>query len=190
MMRKLLLTLVLLFPAVAASAATWAPDFAQSTLQWQSSWGASPVTGVFKSWTAAIMFDPDDLKSSSITATINIASLDTRYPERDDALRGADWFDTAQHPTATFTSTDIRKTSQGYVAAGHLTLGGVSKPLALPFTLSIAPGAGGTQVATVDAKTTLSRLAFNIGKNAWKSTGQIHDAVHLSLHLVATAPAR
>ncbi len=189
-MKKLLLTLALLFPAITASAATWTPDLTQSTLQWQSSWGASPVTGVFKSWTAAIVFDPNDLKSASITATINIASLDTNYPERDDALKGADWFDAAQHPTAIFTSTDIRKTSQGYVAAGHLTLGGVSKPLALPFTLSIAPGAGGTQVATVDAKTTLSRLAFNIGKNAWKVTDQIHDAVGISLHLVATAAAR
>lgn len=188
-MKPLLLALALLLPAVSASAATWTPDPAQSTLQWQANWGASPVKGVFKSWVAAIAFDPADLTNATITATINIASLDTQYPERDEALKGADWFDAAQHPTATFTSTDIRKTSQGYVAAGHLTLGGVSKPLALPFTLSIAPGAKGTQVATVDAKTTLSRLAFNIGKNDWKSTGQIHDAVTVTLHLVATAPA-
>ena len=188
MLRRLGLAVLFALAAGNAHAAVWTPDFANSTIQWQAFWNTSPVNGRFRTWQTDFELDPAAPEKGHIKTIITLASVDTQYPERDEALKGPDWFNTAAYPQAVFESHRITKTTQGYVAAGKLTLGGVTLPLAFPFTFTVKPEPGHTQQAFLASTFKVSRKAFHIGSGAWKDTGQIKEMVTVKINLTLTAP--
>ncbi|MDG4867441.1 YceI family protein [Guyparkeria sp. 1SP6A2] len=56
--------------------------------------------------------------------TIDMASLDSNHAERDKHLREADFFHVKEYPEATFKSTGIESTDDGFVITGDLTMRG------------------------------------------------------------------
>ncbi len=181
-MRKLILTAALTLAALPAFAVTnWNID-STSKLTWSVPFNKQPVSGQFDKWNGNIAFDPANLAASNFTINVDLTSVNSQDANRDGTLKGPDFFNTATTPTATYTSTKITKTTQGYVAAGNLTLGGITKPLALPFTLEI----NGNK-AVGQGKIRLSRNAFGIGKGQWKSASEIADLVEVTFTVNATA---
>ena len=181
-MRKRLLTVLLATIAAPAFAVTnWQINPATSKLTWTVPFNNQPVTGEFKKWTGKIAFDPQNLPASSIDISIDLASSTSGDANRDTTVKGPDFFNTAATPTATYRATSIQKTTQGYVAAGDLTLAGVTKPLALPFTLNI-----NGEKALAQGKIKLSRNAFGVGKGQWKSASEIADLVEVTFTVDAT----
>lgn len=73
----------------------------------------------------------DDIADSTITVSIDMATVDSGDATRDDHLRSADLFDSASHPIATFTSTRIEHDGASGTVAGHLTIKGVTRPVTL-----------------------------------------------------------
>lgn len=170
-MRKLLLTALLAtvaFPAFATP--NWNIDPKTSRLSWTARFNMQSVSGQFDKWTGAILFDPDHLEASSIKISVDLTSVNSNDANRDSTLKGPDFFNIAGNPAATFTSTKISKTSQGYVAAGNLNLAGITKPLAVPFSVTIN---GGKAASSGVFK--MSRSAFAIGKGQWNATQSIAD---------------
>jgi cytochrome b561/polyisoprenoid-binding protein YceI len=152
-----------------------------STLTFTASWSGSAIDGRFKTWSADILFSPEALDRSKLTVAIDTASVDTGDAQRDQSLPSGDFFDTAEHPKATFTATKFRKTGEGkFVADGTLDLRGVKKPLSLPFTLKIE---GDT--ATARGVTTLDRTTFGVGQGEWASTDEIAAKVKVSFSITA-----
>ena len=171
-------------PVAAAATVKPSPRWAVrggSTLGFATAWGGEPIQGRFERWTADIVFDPDDLAAAKVTVSIDMASARTGDDQRDASLPSSDWFDTASHPKATFTATRFEKTGEGrYVARGKLNLRGVSKPLSLPFRLTI----DGDR-ATVAGVTSLDRTAFGVGQGEWASSDQIPAKVSVRIDLKA-----
>ncbi len=95
----------------------------------------STVRGNFTDFMGEIMLDPMDMTKSSVMVTIKTASISTDNEGRDNHLKSPDFFDVANNPKVTFKSSRIEKKGDAYVAHGMLTLRGVSKEVALPFTL-------------------------------------------------------
>lgn len=152
-----------------------------SSLTFTASWSGSAIDGAFKTWNADILFSPEALDRSKVTVAIDMASVGTGDAQRDESLPSGDFFDTAEHPKATFTASKFRKTGEGkYVADGTLDLRGVKKPLSLPFTLKID---GDT--ATARGVTTLDRTTFGVGQGEWASTDQIAASVKVAFSLTA-----
>ncbi|MBO9546599.1 YceI family protein [Caulobacter sp.] len=152
-----------------------------STLTFTASWSGSGIDGRFKTWSADILFSPEALDRSKVTVSIDMASAATGDDQRDQSLPSGDFFDTAEHPKATFTATKFRKTGEGkFVADGTLDLRGVKKPLSLPFTLKID---GDT--ATARGVTTLDRTTFGVGQGEWASTDEIAAKVKVSFAITA-----
>jgi polyisoprenoid-binding protein YceI len=183
MIRSLAIAATLaLTPALALAAPPlWVVDKPASHLAFSSAVSGAAFTGVFKSWDAVIHFDPKDLAHSDVTATINIGSASTGNGDRDAELPDQDWFWTSHFPTATFVAHGFQPAGPGrYVASGMLTIRGVAKPLALPFTLAIT-GASAKMSAAVQ----LNRLAFGIGQGEWKATDQVPAGVNLNIQLMA-----
>jgi cytochrome b561/polyisoprenoid-binding protein YceI len=153
-----------------------------STLGFATTWSGSAIEGRFDRWTADIRFSPEALDKSKVGVSIDLSSAVTGDPQRDQSMGGADWFDTASHPKATFTATRFEKTgTDRYVAHGQLTIRGVSRPQRLPFTLKIEG-----DKARVSGVTSLDRTAFGVGQGEWKSTDQIPAEVKVSVNLTAT----
>jgi len=152
-----------------------------SSLSFTATWSGEAIQGQFKTWSADILFSPQALDRSKVTVAIDMASAGTGDAQRDESLPSGDFFDTAEHPKATFTATKFRKTGEDkYVADGTLDLRGVKKPLSLPFTLKID---GDT--ATAHGVTTLDRTTFGVGQGEWASTDQIAASVKVSFQLTA-----
>ncbi len=152
-----------------------------SSLGFTATWSGEAIQGQFKTWTADILFSPQALDRSKVTVAVDMASAGTGDAQRDESLPSGDFFDTAEHPKATFTATKFRKTGEDkYVADGTLELRGVKKPLSLPFTLKID---GDT--ATARGVTTLDRTTFGVGQGEWASTDQIAASVKVSFSLTA-----
>ncbi|HEX3808703.1 MAG TPA: YceI family protein [Rhizomicrobium sp.] len=164
-----------------ASAAQWTVDSAKSHLGFTVNWSNEPFSGTFTAWKADIAFDPADLAHSKASVSINLGSEKSQEAEFDDGLKGALGFQVSKFPTAVFeTQTITHKDGDNYVAAGTLSLHGVTKPIMLPFTLTIEGGR-----AHMVGTATVVRTDFGIGTGMWAPPTPVAHEVKVNIDLVA-----
>jgi polyisoprenoid-binding protein YceI len=122
------------------------------------------VPGVFSKFSGTITVDREHLENSSVTAVIEVGSVDTRTAQRDNHLRSPDFFDVAKFPSMTFKSTAWKQTSEGaFDVTGDLTIKDVTKPVVLKVKLlGFGPGMKGAMLSGWDITTTLNRNDFGI----------------------------
>jgi len=120
--------------------------------------GFSKMAGEFRRFDGVLHFDPTDPAASSVTVSIEVASVATDVAKLDEHLRKPDFFNAETFPTMTFTSTSVVAAGEGQLqVAGNLTLLGVTKPVTLdvminkagPHPFTKAPAAGFSAVATL-----------------------------------------
>jgi polyisoprenoid-binding protein YceI len=137
-------------------------------------------TGRFKTFATTLVYDEKNPAAGSLDVNVAIGSLDTQDGERDEALKGADLFDAAKIPTATYVARSLaRNAAGGLEAVGKLTLRGVSRDLRLPLT--IKPIANGLELS---GQTAIKRLDYGVGQGEWKSTESVGDEVKVQYKVV------
>ncbi len=95
------------------------------------------VRGLFTDFEGKIHLDADDPTRSRAEVTIQVASIDSQQPDRDNHLRGADFFDVERFPTISFTSTKVEALDQEhYRLTGDLTIRDVTRPVTLDLELT------------------------------------------------------
>lgn len=151
------------------------------------------VEGRFKDFKGTIRFDEKDVTKSSVEFSAQVASIDTGVEPRDKHLRTADFFDAEKFPEMSFRSTRVeRKGADAYVLHGDLTLKGVTKQVALPFTVTgaIKDPWGNTRFG-VQAQTKIDRRDYGITFGQTLASGglDIGHEVTVELHLEAVRPA-
>ena len=163
-LRILLVLILTLAPAVWADTTAYKLDGAHTAVGFAvKHLTVSTVRGQFGEFTGEFNVDEKDLTQSSFEVRIKTVSIDTQNERRDNNLRSADFFDAANHPEIVFKSKRIEKKGEGYVAVGDLTIRGVTREVALPFTLA-GPinGPGGLPRYGVEAFTTVNRQDFGV----------------------------
>jgi polyisoprenoid-binding protein YceI len=90
--------------------------------------------GVFKGLKGNITFDEKDLKNSVMDVSIDVSTINTGNGMQNTHAKGEQWFDVAKYPTIRFTSSEITKTTTGYLVTGTLEMRGVKKEIGVPFT--------------------------------------------------------
>jgi polyisoprenoid-binding protein YceI len=149
----------------------------------------SNVKGEFGKVTGTIVYDPKNLAASKVEAVIDAASINTRDAKRDAHLRSADFFDTANHPTITFTSKQVSRSGANVVVKGDLTLHGVTREVVL--TLDGAPAEGkdprGNSRMGAQATTSINRKDFGLTYNRALDSGGvlIGEQVNITLDIEA-----
>jgi polyisoprenoid-binding protein YceI len=149
----------------------------------------SPTEGRFRDFTANITFYPDQLTKSLVDVRIDTGSIDTGHKDRDTLLRSAAFFDVDHWPTAHFESHRLSHLKgETYEATGELTIRGVTKPVVLPFTVTIGdqPGAADRLLAVAKGELTISRLDYGIGQGEWAATKTVGDPVVMKFDLRAS----
>jgi polyisoprenoid-binding protein YceI len=92
----------------------------------------SNVKGVFNKVQGTVNVDEQDITKSSVSVSIDTASIDSGVAKRDTHLRSPDFFDVEKYPTMTFVSTKVAKNGgKGLTVTGNLTLHGVTRPVVL-----------------------------------------------------------
>jgi polyisoprenoid-binding protein YceI len=122
----------------------------------------SKARGRFTSYDVTIVTSEDPL-GSSVAATIDLASIDTGNEPRDNHLRSADYFEVEKYPTMSYRSTGIRRTDDGWVIDGELTLHGVTRQVPLAVEVNgFGPDPFGGQRAGFSATAQINRRDFGI----------------------------
>jgi polyisoprenoid-binding protein YceI len=176
-----LLVVPLALFATTAAARDWQVDPVKSSLTFKETYQGEAFDGKFAKFTAAIAYDEADVASAKFDVNVDLASVDTQNSDRDEALVGADFFDSKKAPQAHFVTQSFAKTADGSVEAkGTLTIRGQSRPV----TLKVHFAASGNS-ATLDVDTTLKRLDFGLGISSdWNDIGK---DVPVHGHLALTA---
>jgi polyisoprenoid-binding protein YceI len=91
----------------------------------------SNVKGEFDKLSGSVEFDPTNAALCRVDAVIDVASISTREPDRDNHLKSPDFFDVAKFPQITFQSQSTTAHGDGYKVTGDLTIHGVTKPVTL-----------------------------------------------------------
>ncbi len=173
--------------APAATRTTWEIDTAHSAAHFAvRHMMVANVRGEFGKVSGTVVLDRADLDRSDVRATIDVASLSTREPQRDAHLKSADFFDLEKYPTIEFQSTVISATGDGeYAMTGDLTIHGVTRPVTLKVEASDQelkdPYGNIKRGAT--ATTKINRKDFGLGWNVALEAGgiMVGDEVKITL---------
>lgn len=144
-------------------AGTWAIDPVHSEVSFVvRHMMVSKVRGRFDKFEGTIVTTADPL-SSTVTASVDLSSINTGQEQRDAHIRSADFFEVEKYPAMTFTSTGIKQGEEGFVLEGDLTLKGVTKAVAFDLEVNgFGPDAyGGTRVG-FSAITQINRKDFGV----------------------------
>ncbi|MEM7695609.1 MAG: YceI family protein [Pseudomonadota bacterium] len=172
-------------PAPATDSAAWTVNAENSALTFTVDYSGTTVNGAFDTWTADILFDPDDLAASSVSVTIDTSSarVDSSDISRGN-LTGNDGFATRAHDTARFVASTITAEGDGYIADGTLTIRGTEIAQQLPFTVTIEGDR-----AEAAGSLTLQRLDYDIGRNSDTTGDTLGLGVTVSFAIEATRAA-
>jgi polyisoprenoid-binding protein YceI len=142
---------------------TWDIDASHSTVGFSvRHMMVSKVRGYFREFSGELV-TAEDPTQSSVTATVNMDSIDTRQEQRDAHIRSADFFDVGNHTELTFRSTAVKTDGADWTVEGDLTIKGITKPVTLELELNgFGPDAYGGFRAGFSAKTEISRKAYGV----------------------------
>jgi polyisoprenoid-binding protein YceI len=170
--------------APTAAAPIWVVDKAASRLTFRGAVSGQNFDGVFKKWDAQIAFDPKNLKASHVAVTIDMPSVVTGDPTRDQMLPSGDWFSVQRFPKASFVSAAITPVGPGrYQAIGDLSIKGQTRRVVLPFTLAMDK-----DVAHMDGVATIDRRQFAIGQGQFAGIDTVAAPVQIMVRLTARSP--
>ena len=168
-------------------AGTWAIDPVHSEVSFVvRHMMVSKVRGRFDKFEGTITTAPDPLQSS-VNATVDLSSVNTGEPNRDNHIRSADFFEVESHPTMTFHSTGVRHDGSDFLLDGQLTIRGTTKPVTLKLEVNgFGPDAYGGTRAGFSAKGEISRKDFGVSFNGvipGTNGAVVSDKVNLDLEI-------
>lgn len=179
--------LAIAFDSFAVANETYKFDQARSTIGFSVHQFLGATRGKFTKFDGKIDIDREHPENSSVTARIEVKSINTGIDKRDNHLRGAEFFNVEKHPEITFKSRSVKQTgAQAGDIIGDLTMHGVTKPITLHVKLLTSPN---------DAKRTrwsvttepLNRREFNLMfAQAAEAMSGISQSVAVNIEIEAT----
>jgi len=143
----------------------------------------SKVRGRFTAFSGQIV-TADDPTKSSVTAEIDLRSINTGQEQRDAHIKSADFFEVETYPTMTYRSTGVRVEDGEYILDGDLTLKGVTKSVPLHLELNgFGPDPYGGVRAGFSATGEINRSDFNVSFNAPLQNGGVVVGEKITLQL-------
>jgi polyisoprenoid-binding protein YceI len=165
-------------------------DPAHSTITFKVGHLLGTAKGKFTKFSGTIEVDREHPEQSSVTATIQAASIDTANAKRDEHLRSVDFFNVQQYPEITFKSRRVKQTgaNTGEIT-GDFTMHGVTRSITLNIQLQGDPGSAAKGQTTRWRVTTapLKRSEFKLGwSKGVETVSMIGDEVAVDIQIEAT----
>lgn len=158
----LLITVCLLATPITAAPARYTLDTERSSVRFFWEVNGAPSRGAMDVAMADLLLDLAQVSRSQVAVEIDVASATARLPFAQQAIRGPELLDAAQHPRARFESTQVRRDSDGVVIDGMLTLRGTTLPVTLRAEIYRQQGtlSGDLSALTIRLTGAISRAAF------------------------------
>lgn len=158
------------------------------TLEFSGAVDGSGFTGSFGEFTVSYCLADGDPAAGEIEVQVELASADTDNRERDQALKGEEFFAVDEYPRASWNSQAIARDGDEYLAEGELALKGVRADQAIRFTLDpdgeaiVARGRftmlGGAEV---------NRQRFDVGTGEFADPEFVRNRVDVSFEVMLTS---
>lgn len=147
------------------------------------------VRGSFQKFSGTVSLDEQDVTKSSVSVSIEAASINTGVEQRDNHLRSPDFFDVAKFPTLSFQSTKVEKASGNSLrVTGTLTIRDITREVVLEAEqLGVGKDPWGNVKAAFEAKTSIDRRDFGLTWNQALETGGVlvGEKIEISLEVQA-----
>ena len=160
----------------AAAPNSWQIDPQHSAAQFSvRHMGIATVRGEFHNVQGTVLLDESDITKSSVSVTMDAASVDTREPVRDKDLRSANFFDVEKYPLISFQSTRVEQSAPDTLKiTGNLTIHGVTKPVVLDAQAPAAPikDPWGNLRTAASASVKINRQDFGVKWNGKMENGE------------------
>lgn len=139
-------------------------DYDKSSIKFSIGHAGMTANGIFEKFEVEkLVFDPNNLQSAHLKATINSASIDTGIGLRDKELRGKSYLNVEQFPDIKFESYQVEKIdAKNYKAIGTLTIRGVSRQIELPFEYTEQ-----LNESIYKAEFEINRRDYQVGGKSW-----------------------
>lgn len=147
------------------------------------------VRGAFNEFEGATTIDGDAPEKSTVSLTIQVASIDTRNGQRDDHLRANDFLDVASHPTITFASTAIKHVGDtDFEVTGDLTIKGTTREITFPleFTGSATDPFGNQRIG-FEGSVVVNRKDYGVSWNVALEAGGVLVSEKITLEFEISA---
>ena len=147
------------------------------------------VRGSFNEFEGSGVVDGADLTASTVTLTIQAASIDTRNEQRDGHLRSNDFLAMEEYPQITFVSTAVEQTGPtGFDVTGDLTIKGVTNSVTIPFEFEgAATDPFGNQRVGFEGSVVINRKDYGVTWNAALETGGVLVSEKITLEFEVSA---
>jgi polyisoprenoid-binding protein YceI len=184
------LMLIVAAAALAVGAQTYQIDPAHSSAGFSvKHMMVTNVSGKFSNVKGTIVYNEKNLGASSVTASVDVGTVNTNEAKRDEHLRSPDFFDAAKFPRMEFKSTKVYKSGGVVKVDGNLTLHGVTKQVTLTLTETspeVKHPAGGFVRGAV-ATTKINRKDFGLTWNKTIESGGliVGEEVTITLEIEA-----
>jgi len=181
------ISLFVLAVPVFTHAITWEVDPAHSSFQFKvRHMTVSNVKGDFSKSRGVVMIDDNDITQTKVEVAIEATSVDTGHAQRDEHLRGPDFFDVAKYPTITFISRKVIKADADRLrVVGDLTLHDVTREVTVDIEGPTAevkdPGGNLRRGAT--ATTRVNRKDFGLTWNKVLDNGGLFVADEINIYV-------
>lgn len=164
--------------SVVVMADTWQADQHSGTLRFVATQAGARFSGHFGEFRVRLDFDPKDPASARLDVTITMKSADTADADRDEVLHGRDFFWVERFPDAAYHAVGLRRDDKAWIAAGSLSLRGVTQVVAVRFELEPKQ-----EIFIMKGGATLRRLEFGVGQGEWAATTWVGDPVDVAFEL-------
>ena len=178
--------LVSLAGLASAQTSNWTIDPHHSTAQFTvRHMGISNVSGSFTQVSGGAVINEKDITQSQVTAVIDVKSIDTRVPDRDNDLRSSYFFDAEKYPTIEFKSKRIVNSNGKLQMIGDLTMHGTTREVTLDLDAPTAEltDNSGSQRRGFSASTTINRKDFGVvwSHNLKSGEAVVSDSVKIQI---------
>ena len=173
--------------SVALANETYKFDQSHSTIGFSVHQFLGTTQGKFTKFDGTIEIDREHPENSSLTARIDVRSIDTGIVKRDNHLRSPEFFAVDKYPEITFKSSSVKQTGpQAGDVLGDLTMHGVTKPITLHVKLLTSSNET-KQTRWSVATDPLKRREFNLMfAQAAESMSGISQTVAINVEIEAT----
>jgi polyisoprenoid-binding protein YceI len=172
---------------------TWSVDAAHSSVEFAvKHMGIATVRGRFHEFDGTVEVG-DHLAGSTVRGSVAVASIDTGDAQRDEHLRGPDFFDAERYPQITFESTRIEPIdAESSRVFGNLTMHGITREIRVEVVFQgTDTDPWGNERIGLEGVSVLNRSDFDMKFNQALGSGNalVGDKVSIALDVSAVKQA-
>lgn len=181
---------LLFFSIVCAFASTAKAEIAsydlvkeKSILKFYAIQNNAPLEGKFNEFSAKITFDPEKPELSSVSAEVNVGSIEVSNEDVAQNIKLPEWLSVEAFPKAKLIVKKLSKfpSSMNYYGDGELTLRDKTKPVTINFQVTHIDDEG----AVAKGYFTIPRSEFGVGQGKWSRDDVIKNEVRVDFRIYA-----